>query len=64
MVNKRLEELLEFVESTDLQELVWEKKGALISFRRSAVSEPHRQNAAAPPLLRNPILPEEISMHH
>jgi biotin carboxyl carrier protein len=39
MVNKRLEELLEFAESTDLQEMVWEKKGVLISFRRSAVSD-------------------------
>jgi acetyl-CoA carboxylase biotin carboxyl carrier protein len=51
MVNKRLEELLEFAQSTDLQELVWEKKGALISFRRSTVPEPHAkapQAASAP----------------
>ena len=41
MVNKRLEELLEFAQSTDLLEVVWEKKGALISFRRSTVPEPH-----------------------
>jgi biotin carboxyl carrier protein len=42
MLKKRLEELLEFAESTDLQEVVWEKKGALISFRRSVHSEkPH-----------------------
>lgn len=34
MIDKRLQELLEFAESTDLQELVWEKKGAHISFRR------------------------------
>ncbi len=43
MVNKRLEELLEFVQSTDLEEVLWEKKGALISFRRSAVSNAHRK---------------------
>jgi acetyl-CoA carboxylase biotin carboxyl carrier protein len=47
MVNKRLEELLEFAQSTDLQEVVWEKKGALISFRRSVVSEPHGKNPAS-----------------
>ena len=46
MVNKRLAELLEFVKSTDLEEVVWEKKGALISFRRSIVSEPHRKKAS------------------
>ena len=38
-MKKRLEELLAFVESTDLQEVLWEKKGALIHFRRSAISE-------------------------
>jgi acetyl-CoA carboxylase biotin carboxyl carrier protein len=46
MVNKRLQELLEFVESTDLQEVVWEKKGALINFRRSAISEVHKESMA------------------
>jgi biotin carboxyl carrier protein len=39
MLKKRLEELLEFAESTDLQEVVWEKKGTLISFRRSLHAE-------------------------
>jgi len=38
MPKKRLEEILEFVRSTDLQEVVWEKKGVHISFRRSAIS--------------------------
>jgi biotin carboxyl carrier protein len=47
MANKRLEELLEFVEKTDLQEVVWEKKGALISFRRPIVSEPKASKAVA-----------------
>ena len=38
MLRKRLEELIEFAESTDLQEVIWEKKGDLVSFRRSVVS--------------------------
>ncbi len=49
MPNKRLEELLAFAESTDLQEVVWEKKGALISFRRSAISEQPKMTLVAPP---------------
>ena len=50
MRNKRLEELLEFAESTDLQEVVWERKGALISFRRSGISDsrPKAVGTAAP----------------
>ncbi len=57
-MNKRLEELLEFVQSTDLQEVVWEKKGALISFRRSAGSA-HRppKGAAAHAPLAAPLAP-------
>jgi len=39
MLNKRLQDLLEFAESTDLLEVVWEKKGMLVSFRRSASPE-------------------------
>jgi acetyl-CoA carboxylase biotin carboxyl carrier protein len=46
MLKKRLEELIEFVESTDLQEVVWEKKGSLISFRRSVPSEKVSSSAA------------------
>jgi acetyl-CoA carboxylase biotin carboxyl carrier protein len=46
-MKKRLEELLEFVQFTDLLEVVWEKKGALISFRRSAVSEVHPRTTGA-----------------
>ena len=62
MRNKRLEELLEFAESTDLQEVVWERKGALISFRRSALSDSRSKTASAaapsntPP---EPLLPLE-----
>jgi acetyl-CoA carboxylase biotin carboxyl carrier protein len=44
-MKKVLEELLEFVQSTDLQEVVWEKKGVHISFRRSAVSDIHQKPA-------------------
>ena len=50
MAHKRLEELLEFAESTDLQEVVWEKKGALISFRRSAVSEVQSKKTGTSPV--------------
>jgi len=38
MLRKRLNELLEFAASTDLEEVVWEKDGAHVSFRRSGVS--------------------------
>ena len=48
MLNKRLEDLLEFAEATDLQEVVWEKKGTLISFRRSAPPDKPAKGAAAP----------------
>jgi biotin carboxyl carrier protein len=61
MVNKRLQELLEFVESTDLQEVVWEKKGALISFRRSAVSQTHPTTGDVPAPGGRPELSEEGS---
>ncbi len=57
MLKKRLEELLEFAESTDLQEVVWEKKGTLISFRRSAGSDV-RSKTAGPSDVRG-TLPEE-----
>ena len=36
MIKKRLKELLEFAQTTDLQEVVWEKNGVHISFRRAA----------------------------
>ena len=48
MLRKRLDELIEFVESTDLQEVVWENKGSLISFRRSGHSEKKAKAAGAP----------------
>ena len=48
MLKKRLEELLEFAESTDLQEVVWEKKGSHISFRRSVhLDQAHPDVASA-----------------
>jgi acetyl-CoA carboxylase biotin carboxyl carrier protein len=53
-MKKRLEELLEFVESTDLQEVVWEKKGVHISFRRSGVSDIRPKQAEASPPARVP----------
>jgi len=54
MANKRLEELLEFVESTDLQEVVWEKKGSLISFRRSGLSEKASKAQSPQPVQNQP----------
>jgi acetyl-CoA carboxylase biotin carboxyl carrier protein len=40
MLKKRLKELLEFAKATDLQEVVWEKKGVHISFRRGEPTMP------------------------
>lgn len=61
MVDKRLQDLLAFAETTDLQELVWEKKGACISFRRSVVpdvkSAPVAQAPAATPASDAPAAP-------
>jgi len=48
MLNKRLEELLQFAESTDLQEVVWEKEGILISFRRTVLPGKPAKEVAAP----------------
>jgi len=50
MAKKRLEELLAFIETTDLQEVVWEKKDTLISFRRAAGNTvvASKSSAAAP----------------
>ena len=64
MLKKRLEELIAFAESTDLQEVLWEKKGALVSFRRSPVVDrsPKRvmvaANGTAP--LETPAVPEPL----
>jgi biotin carboxyl carrier protein len=49
MPRKRLEELLEFAETTDLQELLWEKKGVAISFRRSPQPEKAVKRSSAAP---------------
>jgi acetyl-CoA carboxylase biotin carboxyl carrier protein len=35
MIDQKLRELLDFAKTTDLQELVWEKNGVKISFRRA-----------------------------
>ncbi len=35
MFKKQLKELLAFAQATDLQEVLWEKKGAMISFTRA-----------------------------
>lgn len=44
MLKKELEDLLEFAQDTDLQEVVWERDDVHISFRRAAV--PGRVSAA------------------
>ena len=53
MLKKRLKELLAFAQETDLQEVIWEKKGVLVSFRRSGdkmqVLAPEPIPAAAEP---------------
>jgi len=47
MLKKRLQELLEFAETTDLQEVIWEKNGSVVSFRRSTQPEKPVKTAAA-----------------
>jgi acetyl-CoA carboxylase biotin carboxyl carrier protein len=53
MIPKRLQELLEFAETTDLQEVWWEKRGALVNFRRLPSAAPKKAQVApganAPP---------------
>jgi acetyl-CoA carboxylase biotin carboxyl carrier protein len=46
MLKKRLQDLLEFAEATDLQEVVWEKKGQVVSFRRTPKPEKPAKAAA------------------
>lgn len=46
MLRKKLEELIAFAKATDLQEVVWEKKGTLISFHRSPVVDAPRPTAS------------------
>jgi acetyl-CoA carboxylase biotin carboxyl carrier protein len=36
MVNKKLQALLDFAEKTDLQEVLWETEGTLVTFQRRA----------------------------
>lgn len=48
MLRKRLEDLIEFAASTDLLEVVWEKKGSLISFQRSVHPEKPAKGFVAP----------------
>jgi acetyl-CoA carboxylase biotin carboxyl carrier protein len=51
MVNKRLEELLAFAETTDLEEVDWEKGDLRVSFRRSHNPEKVRKI----PVLTEPL---------
>lgn len=41
MLDQKLRDLLDFTKGTDLQEVVWEKDGAKISFRRADVKPHH-----------------------
>jgi biotin carboxyl carrier protein len=49
MIEKQFKELLEFAKTTDLQEVVWEKNGTLISFRRGSSAMPHAPAAGVSP---------------
>lgn len=40
MLEEKLKELIEFVRTTDLQEVVWQKNGAKISFKRDSALLP------------------------
>lgn len=50
MLDQKLRELLDFAKRTDLQELVWEKNGVKISFRRAEgkIFLPRSSAATAP----------------
>jgi oxaloacetate decarboxylase (Na+ extruding) subunit alpha len=47
MIDQKLRELLDFAKTTDLQELVWEKNGVKISFRRAEGKSFFKPTAAA-----------------
>jgi len=65
-VNKeKLHELIEFAQTTDLQEVIWEKKGVSVRFRRAAAARTSSEAApaeAAPALAGSPspATPEPI----
>ena len=63
MLDEKLRELLDFVKTTDLQELVWEKNGTKISFRRAevkAVSSTPKTAAGTEPVAEEPAVPETL----
>ena len=70
MLDEKLRELLDFAKTTDLQELVWEKDGTKIAFRRADVkpapSKPSLPGAALPtgqagaPETEEPAAPEAL----
>jgi len=47
MNDKKLKELIEFVKTTDLQEVAWEKKNSLVHFRRWSSAAPASVEATA-----------------
>ena len=63
MLDEKLRELLDFAKTTDIQELVWEKNGTKISFRRAEVkgTSPKIKTATGdPPAAEAPVVPETL----
>ena len=63
MLDDKLKELLDFAKHTDLQELVWEKNGSKISFRRSDSKVSHARSKMATPV-DEPELPPEPQVYY
>jgi acetyl-CoA carboxylase biotin carboxyl carrier protein len=59
MLKKKLKDLIEFAESTDLQEVVWEKNGTLISFRRSPAPDKGNRRASDSAAAASPSEPSK-----
>ena len=63
MIDRKLRDLLDFAKKTDLLELVWEKNGTKISFRRAdakAFFVRSPANGGAPQAAEEPAAPESM----
>ena len=58
MNNEKLKELIAFAKTTDLQEVIWEKKGTTIRFRRSPEAVTPVPFRRAPPAAGAALPPE------
>jgi biotin carboxyl carrier protein len=63
MLDDKLKELLDFAKNTDLQELIWEKNGSKISFRRTDAKVSHAKSKM-PASVEEPEVPEEPVVYY